>query len=303
MIVKKRLISIYLHIKAAFEARRAFFHSERPLILVYQMGKVGSSTVYNSLRDMGLPNSIHHVHFLSVDLLKYRKAHERAGIFPAPYHMFMGEALRKNIGKRRGFPVKIISMVRDPIALVVSALFENTHLYKELSVPDDREIDPHIAINLLENFFNDPDNFSYVYEWFDKELKEVFDIDVFATPFPIDTGYAYYTKNNVSALVIRTENLSINGAVAIANFLNLKKPLDLQPRNVRSAGGGKAEAYQKVLSKLCINQELCRKIYASRFVRHFYTDEMIDEFIVKWTKADSFGSVRLNAAIENGKSW
>lgn len=288
MIVKKRLISIYLHIKATFEARLAFLDQERPPVLVYQMGKVGSSTVYNSLLDMGLKNSIHHVHFLSVDLPEYRRRHELAGIFPAPYHIFLGEALSKVIAKRRGFPIKIISLVRDPVALVVSALFENTYFNKELLENDSDVIDPQKAIDQLELYFQVPDNCRYIYDWFDREFKHVFGIDVFATPFPVEKGYEVYSYNNVEALVIRLEDLAEKGPKSIAAFLGLDAPLSLQLKNIRTEIK-LSDSYQKVLNGICLDKDLCGEIYSSRFVKHFYTDEMIEKFITKWSRSDSTG--------------
>ena len=110
-----------------------------------------------------------------------------------------------------------------------------------------------------------PDTFSYIYEWFNKELKAVFDIDVFANTFPVETGYALYAKDNIEALVIRLEDLSEKGPEVISEFLCLEKPLKLQKGNLRTNSKG-AEVYNKVLREIYPGPALCQEIYSSRFV-------------------------------------
>lgn len=284
--VKNNLISIYLQAKARHEAWRALATPDVPPILVYQMGKVGSSTVYDSLVNRSLPNSILHIHFLSDSLPEYKSAHEQAGVFPAPYHLLLGEALRKMLGKKRDAPVKIISLVRDPVAVVISSLFENTYFNKTLCQADSADIDPQKAIDHLHIYFQAPDCFRYIDEWFDRELKSVFDIDVFTVPFPVEKGYATYRNKGVEALVIRLEDLTEKGPEAIAGFLGLDDPLDMQQKNVR-AEVRQSDSYKSVLKSICLGQDLCREIYSSRFVKHFYSDEMIAGFISRWCKSEA----------------
>lgn len=279
--VKNNLISIYLQAKARHEAWRAFAHQNVPPILVYQMGKVGSSTVYNSLVNRSLPNSVLHIHFLSDSLPEYKNAHERAGVFPAPYHLFLGDALRKMLKIKQDVPVKIISLVRDPVAVVISSLFENTYFNKALCHADSDDIDPKKAIDHLNIYFQDPDCFRYIDEWFDRELKSVFDIDVFTVPFPVEKGYATYCNKSVQALVIRLEDLTEKGPEAIADFLGLDALVDMQLKNVRSEVR-QSDSYKSVLKSICLDKDLCREIYSSRFVKHFYSAEMIAGFMSRW---------------------
>jgi len=66
-----RIIPHYLHIKIIadywhFRVKLALQNFNKlPPILIYQMGKVGSSAVYESLKKYGIQNPLHHVHFLS----------------------------------------------------------------------------------------------------------------------------------------------------------------------------------------------------------------------------------------------
>lgn len=270
-------------LRARHEAKSAFLNPNTPPIIIYQMGKVGSSTIYNSLIHTSLANPVLHLHFLSPDLPKHRKAHKQAGIYPFPYHLYLGEATRKVISKYRNFPIKIISLVRDPIAFHISNLFQNPSFAKKLVVNDAGFINVDKATEYLENSLKNPDTFSYIFEWFDRELKTVFDIDIFEDRFPVETGYCVYSKNNVEALVIRLEDLSEKGSKAISDFLDLDNMLVLKNKNVRDKSKVK-ESYKQVYEKISISPYLCNQIYSSQFVKHLYSKDMIKKLTLKWTK-------------------
>ena len=42
--------------------------------------------------------------------------------------------------------------------------------------------------------------------------------------------------------------------------------------------------YRQVLKKIRLNHSLCREIYSSRFVKHFYSEAMVQQFISRWTQ-------------------
>ena len=87
-----------------------------------------------------------------------------------------------------------------------------------------------------------------------------FDIDVFAKPFPKDVGYTSYNKAEAEALVIRLEDLSQKGSIAISDFLGLDELIDLKKANIGNESKN-AKAYKQVLRKIRLSQSLCRKIY------------------------------------------
>lgn len=265
-------------IAAEREARRAFSRSQAPPILIYQMGKVGSATVYRSLQQAALPNPVLHLHFLSGDLPEHRETHIRAGVYPPPYHIYLGEAVRRLLNKNPHLRCKIITLVRDPIAFVVSNLFQNPQFIDELSLDKHGYLEAGRAVEHLHEVLRREETFRYVYQWFDKELKRVFSIDVFSVPFPRDTGYAFYRANTAEALLIRLEDLSQRGPTILAEFLDAGERIELFKGNVR-----KEAHYDAAIKQLHLDRSLCREIYSSQFVRHFYDEEMIQRFIEKWS--------------------
>lgn len=271
--------------RSELEAKQAFSNTDIPPILVYQMGKVGSQTVYHSLISARIPNPVMHLHFISEDLPDHVDMHEKAGV-PVPYHLFLGEAVRNILLKKPLSACKIISLVRDPIAFTVSDLFQNPYFASGDVRLENGNIDPEKARIYLEGELKKPETFEYVDEWFDREIKRVFDIDVFAGSFPLEHGYAVYKRKNVEVLILRLEDLSDKGPYVISKFLGLNHPLRLMNANVRNRTGG-ANIYQRVLQDVRFDPSLCREIYTRRFVKHFYSKSMIERFISRWTGQNS----------------
>lgn len=270
---------------AKCDAAYAFSNKRCPPIIIYTMGKVGSSTVYKSLSRASLPNPILFLHFLSDDLPIYKQAHRNAGIYPFPDHLYLSEATRRQLKKHKNFPLKVISLVRDPVAITISNLFQNPQFAEQSVLDGMGAIDLQKAGAYLNRELICQHSFPYIYEWFNKELKAVFGIDVFAEPFPLDKGFAIYSADNIEVLVIRLEDLSGNGPQALADFLGLPAPLILKGSNIR-AGTNEKTIYQKLMENVSLDPAACKAIYSSDFVRHFYSEALINVFIAQWTKVD-----------------
>lgn len=277
------LRSVMNTLKAHREAHSAFANPDSPPIIIYQMGKVGSTAVCKSLLDASIRNPILQLHFLSDDISEHRRTHKRAGINPSPYHLYLGEAVRAQLDEHQSFPLKVISLVRDPIAFLVSDLFENPYFAGEEVLTASGSINPEGAGNYIDRKLNERNTFDYMNDWFDRELMTVFGVDVFADPFPIETGYVVYSKDNVDVLLIRLEDLSAKGPMAIADFLGLGEPLTIVDSNRRADSTAK-DVYQDVRDGISLDPALVEEIYSSRFVRHFYNEAMINEFISTWTR-------------------
>src|SRR4051812_540398 len=92
-------------------------------VLVYQMGKVGSSSITGALsRIPGL--EVHQVHRLNVsNIERVQEAHRRRG-WPLPPGDEQGlQVIEKYIRPR--VPLRIVTLVRDPIARNISYFFQN----------------------------------------------------------------------------------------------------------------------------------------------------------------------------------
>lgn len=251
-------------------------------VLIYQMGKVGSSSVYKSLKSERLRNPIFFVHFLSNDLIHYKQVYQNSGIQAAPYHLELGMVLRNYILKnKRKLKFKIISMVRDPIARQISDVFQNPEIMKIDIKNQNGLINKNRAMALIQENFSNLRTFDYIFKWFDREIKSVFGIDAFSKPFNRDSGWTIINGENAEVLVLRLENLSQIGPEVISDFLTLPNQISLVESNVR-ASTKDVLSYNYVKNNIRIDRSICREIYASRFCSHFYGDKEINKFMKRW---------------------
>lgn len=247
-----------------------------PPILVYQSGKVGSSTIFNSLLQAKLKNPIYQVHRLSYEGLNSQMRGDPK----------LGKALRRKIdayGDITSIDWKIISLTRDPIAIALSALFQSIGMGKRNDLSKQNgEIDNRLVLLELYRNLEDFDR-SYFCTWFDRELKTVFDVDVFRYPFNRDHGYSIIKQNNIEVLVIRLEDLNSFGDKALKEFLNLNNPITLVSKNVGSKKRY-ADTYEYVKNNISVPIDICQKIYSSKYSSHFYSSTQQEKFVDKWTK-------------------
>ena len=104
--------------------------SKEPII-IYQMGKVGSSTILRSLRALDIDTPIFHTHTLTVEGRAHGEAifgHKPQSYFPRSKHLLESEYLCKEIErslKRKIGKWKVVTLVRDPIARNISSFWRN----------------------------------------------------------------------------------------------------------------------------------------------------------------------------------
>lgn len=259
-----------------------------PPIIIYQMGKVGSSTVFSSLKQSDIQNPVIQIHFLSKNGIEEAEAYFQN--LPNPvnaHHIQRSKTLREKIIRNRFDPNlswRIVTLVRDPIAREISDFFQNINLYHPELFDQNAKLDENRSTKLLCEILNNfNESADYACTWFDKELKAVFDIDVFSYPFDTKKGYSIMEKGNVKVLCIRLEDLDTVFGDAMTRLLSKKLHFTLHKKNI---GQEKplSESLKVTLEKLVLPNDTYNKIYSSRFVRHFYSQDMIDSFIAKWRK-------------------
>lgn len=268
--------------KRASAARRRLRRSGPP-VLVYQMGKVGSSTVVASLRESDPSLEVLHVHLLEdLDALE---AQARA-TYPDPSETVKqiewGRRLRERIRRSPDTQWCVITLVRDPVQRNVSAFFENL---TEV-IPDAYERRARgdlTAAELLDAFLERYDHHAPL-SWFQAQLQPVFDVDVFATPFDPDRGWALYESPRARVLLVRLEDLTGTGERAIREFLGL------EVFRLRTANTGHDKPYAAMYAEfgreVGLPADYLDRMYDSAVARHFYSDAEIDAQRRRWTKVD-----------------
>lgn len=260
---------------------------ERAPVLVYQMAKVGSTTVQATLASLDPPRRpCIKVHFLSPEGVRRERALDRRVGGPAYWSYYgaigvtLGARLRRVAG---GVQLPVISLVRDPIAREVSGLFQSPD-FAEVSLRDAAgRFDVDRVLAHLERHFLGEDPCAGAERWFDEELRRVFGVDVFAEPFPRDRGYAVLRNRAARVLLLRTEGLDRTLGPALAEFLDLPKEPAVVPSNLREQTPEAAD-YAEVLARLRLPRPVVDRIYARRLARHFYAPETLEGFARRWCR-------------------
>ncbi|MCA9149005.1 MAG: hypothetical protein KDA92_06900 [Planctomycetales bacterium] len=274
----------------------------RDPILVYQMGKVGSSSIRNSL--FRCPDPRTRLVLMSHEFFPIRNRElARIQIEPKywPYvqqeydisqqafrrlspekqrqwrrrERFYSEQIYRSYVKR-GDRLRVISPIRDPVANNISMFFEvfdnyTGHPFDEstLSVPE-----------MIDVFIN-----SYVHGrplvWFDAELKTTLGVDVYQHPFPVDKGYAIIREKQVELLIFQCELPDAVKAQAISEFLGIEQ-FALVRSNV-SSQRSHADAYAQFKQQIRIPDQLLADIYDSKFARHFYSEAARTSAKARWS--------------------
>ena len=255
-------------------------------VIIYQMGKVGSTTIHSALDAANLPFPIYKVHFLSDEGMAHGETfHQKTLKVPweSTPHIQTSRLLRQQISDDPTIQWRIITLVREPIGRELSEFFQYVHsLYPDL-LDEAGEIDKGRALKILRTkfMFYKPEE-SYTARWFDMEIKQMFDIDVYAHPFDSDAGYSIIKQGNVSLLILRLEDLDTTFAPGVAQLLQVDTPIDLVRSNVRSQQK-RGDVYQQIVQEFKVRSAVCQRIYASRYATHFYAEAERATFAEKWS--------------------
>lgn len=243
-------------------------------VVVYQMGKVGSSSIENSLM-RALERPVFHVHMMNPENIKRHfnnLLHQRN---PIPDHLITGKLLHKAIITRNR-EAKFITSVREPIARNISAFFQNISiLAPEISNSEWLSVDELTSIFLQRYPHTVPLN------WFDREIAQTLRIDVYAHSFPKEKGYMQLSNGNFDLLILKSELDDRAKEREIASFLDLSS-FSLRRYNV-AAEKSYAEMYQSFVRNIQLPTFYINAMCDAKFTRHFYTDSEINRMRTRWT--------------------
>ena len=261
------------------------------IILVYQMGKVGSSTLFQSLNQSLSHQGIYHIHTLNPELIKEvfakKKLHQQFYTnhrYALAHHFIVSRCLSRNLSLLKQKKLKVITAIRDPVARNISAFFE--HREKTDRALTDRtnslQIEEIIAAFWEEQKESKAESFQD--RWFNQELKATLGIDLLSKPFNKESGYEIFLakgKTSSSTLVIKLEHFSHCLEKAISEFL--QEEIKIKNKNL---GRRKfySELYQQFKQKIEFPQVYLEKIYSQECVRHFYSEAEINQFMNKWLR-------------------
>ena len=248
-----------------------------PFYLIYQPGKVASSSIYDELKTLG--KNCFHIH--SMD--KIGSAEEQE---------FIHGLLRKS-------KIKIVTGVRDPVSRGISNTFQNCSRCWISHRPDRSFIDSvkiHTALQTplvkeyftTDNFYSDMYStskmlkYGWMFDWFDMNIKDNLGIDIFEEPFDKEKGYTVIKRENVEIFVYKLEKLSglekeLREFLEIENF-SLRRSNDASNKSY-------SLLYRYVKENIKFSEEFLDFYYLDNpRMKHFYTEKEIEQFRKKWSE-------------------
>jgi hypothetical protein len=260
------------------------------VIFVYQMGKVGSVSTYLTLKKKLPDQAIYHIHNLNSE--HFSKIWETMQL-DQPYHAFtfghscITKYLSEHIEEIKGQKsIKVITGVREPIARNISWFFQIIDcacVFPEFFIKYEKGL---ITMDdIIKKFWSQNFVYGKQYDWFEEELEAVFGIDIASIDFPKEKGYAIanFPDRNIELLVLKLEKLDSCLKEALETFLEVENlncerldPADFLDENDYLI-------YENLRKSLTFSDEYLEEIYDQPLVRHFYTDEEINKFKLKWS--------------------
>ena len=245
-------------------------YKDKDTIFIYQMGKVGSTTLENSI-----PNALHvHAFYNANHTCPIRQY----GIYKFGFlHYFyrveqeiLSYIIRYIFKKRKN--TKIITLVREPVSRNISMFFHDIDAYlfaattncmnsrkKTLSTRSQEG-------NILVDVFNQEFNHDYVLDWFDKEFLPMTGIDIYSYEFNSSIGYSRIQENNVEVLCLNIKKLSSS-----INILNqfTGSPITLLTSNYADEKWY-SHAYQEFKVSYSPPEAYQLKVKKSKYYNHFF---------------------------------
>ena len=241
-------------------------------LLIYTMGKVGSSSVKYSLELIGVP--VVHLHNFTgeqyVDLgWQFRGVRSWLVVSLMKFRLrLIGLAFRSS---RRA---RVITLVRDPVARNVSVMFQGLDRLITRGVRECGSDQKKVLQYIFENYVNH----DIPVDWFKWEFEKHTGIDICRH----DAGgrdYLLIKQKRMEVLVLKLEALK-SLEKEIARFVG-RPEFELRLANV---GDRKwyAELYDNFKTDVQLGSDYLDRMYSAPGVTHLYSNEEITKFRARW---------------------
>ncbi len=245
---------------------RLYLRRQMP-VLIYTTGRVGSMALHYSLEAHDI--LAFQIHTLNpVKLIE----NQQPGTAVWAYNHII----------RPGRAAQIITLVRDPLAVMISDFFPKLRwitgqkdAYRRYTVDELCEI-------FNAGYFGEGRHLEKL-NWYEAEMQKSLGIDIYQYPFDTERGCTRFEQAPYQVLALKTELDDGVKSALVADFLGLKQFV-LERRNVGETKEY-GEVYRAFKKQLRVLPENLDAVYNSRFARHFYTESEIHAFRQQWDSA------------------
>lgn len=226
--------------------------------LIWTMGKVGSTSIAQSLMSHTGRFSVFTSHFMN-DVEHPRSVE-----------------LYKHIIQTK-HPIKIITLVRDPISKNISSFFQDFEKNTGSTYAEDA-----FEIEALTRLFIETYDHESPLVWFDQNIKKHLGIDIYETPFDIEERAQSFSIDDIDLLVLRCDLDNESKARQVSEFLGLEG-FSICNKNV-SAQKSYATTYKAFKQNIHLPKSYLVRMIDSKYFQHFYNAAERDEIVAKWRR-------------------
>lgn len=247
--------------------------SKQTPILILTMAKVGSLSVYSSIKKYSkIP--VFHIH--SLDEAEVKAGDKFCfdnGIYPnSRSPIFL---LNKYLIKPKK-QYQVISLFRNPIERNISAFFDAFKLHTGVSPQNYKG-----TIDQLIATYHDALDHEYATTWFEKQFFEGTGIDVYKTPFDPEKGFVSTTIGTADCLIINVTLEDDFKEQLISDFCNING-FALHNENITAASKA-AALYKQFKDTITFDREYLERQLESKYVHHFFSKTERDRLYTKWS--------------------
>ncbi|OAB81438.1 putative capsular polysaccharide synthesis family protein [Cochleicola gelatinilyticus] len=227
---------------------------KNPPAYIFQMGKVGSSSAFHSIKN------------------QYHGMCIRSHWFSDKESDLHVKALY-NLYQKEKFPIKIISMVREPISRNISAFFQNFERDTGTKYKDH-----NFSLQQLQELFLKNYKHEMPLTWLDDTIKAIFGIDVYEMPFP-ESGYKTYQNGPIELLLYKHDVDDATKEKIISDYLQIP---NFKLSNINMGAAKEYAVTYKEFINLKMPHSYLDAMLNSKYTKHFYTSD-IYKIRQKWS--------------------
>lgn len=260
---KKLLFQFHWRVREFNERIGLLFSKD--ILLVYTMGKVGSTSIYYSLKKKFRYKVLFIHRMIKENIEDYDKAFIHKGI--KPHRSKMGELFLKRMSSKK---IKIITLVREPIGRNISDFFQDLKVYIDDHTRIESYDDEVIRSKFLNNY---PHELSL--DWFTDEFFKTTNINIYEHPFDYLKKYCIIKNDSTEVLILRVDLEDVMKMNLVEEFLNIKD-LDIERYNMAS-DKFYHDRYRSFLMNCKFDDAYISRMLDSNYCRHFYSDGEIEQ--------------------------
>jgi len=266
--LKEIIINIYISI------------IKKDMIIILNIGKVGSTSIYKTLKKHTKSHCFH-VHRLSEKGLKKQISFHLRYDDDIPPHIMIVNFFRNKILKNDR-ELNLIVIIRSPIDRFISYIFQHHSRFKIQPFLSTDSENYKKAIEIVIQKISEEEAWHDFDKWFEEEIYETFCIDVYEQPYSEKIGFNIYKNGNKNLLLMKMERLDTDFTNALKIFLDTPKEIKLEQHNISSEKEYKEE-YNLVKNHLKFEKVIIENFTKTKYFQHFFAGQE-EELFRRWSK-------------------